>query len=409
LLHNGWSVKRIPGGALILALLTGLAGVPYASAQDRGAQPKRPGLPDGVDRNDPWAYYRMGLASVQKDPDKAADAFYWAARLNPVWAEPFYGRRVALLLSDPRRLMRYFSGDKGEIRSKESLAIDSLYRHALTLNPFLGPQMDHMFIESMIQEISSRASGSGRSSELAWEMEKAVSNGPPEWRASVAYGQGRYFEALTLYGEALQHARMKAGILAERGRLFYQVGLHDSSLVSLTQALAEMRKADKNDLVFLYQSKALMEERIGMIEHVKGDKAAAREAFGRALQEDLSYYPAHVQLAYLALEGGDTAIVMNEMDLAVQISPNDAGIRYQYGYALGSLNKLKEAEVQLKKAIELDPDFAAPHFVLADVFQAQTRKAEALKEFRTFLSLASLRDPRRDEATELAGILNASQ
>ena len=402
-------MKRIPGAALILALLTGLAGVHNASAQDRGAQPKRPSLPDGADRNDPWAYYRIGLAAVQKDPDKAADAFYWAARLNPIWAEPFYGRRVALLLSDPRRLMRYFSGDKGEIRSKESLAIDSLYRHALTLNPFLGPQMDHMFIESMIQEISSRASGSGRSSELAWEMEKAVSNGPPEWRASVAYSQGRYYEALSLYGEALRHARMKAGILAERGRLFYQVGLQDSSLVSLTQALAEMRKADKNDLVFLYQSKALMEERIGMIEHVKGDKPAAREAFGRALQEDLSYYPAHVQLAYLALEGGDTATVMNEMDLAVQISPDDAGIRYQYGYALGSLNKLKEAEVQLKKAIELDPDFAAPHFVLADVFQAQTRKAEALKEFRSFLSLASLRDPRREEATELAGILSASQ
>jgi tetratricopeptide (TPR) repeat protein len=409
LLHNGWSVKRIPGAALILALLTGLAVLHPAFAQDHGAQPDRPSLPNGADRNDPWSYYRMGLASVQKDPDKAADAFYWAARLNPVWAEPFYGRRVALLLSNPRRLMRYFSGDKGEIRSKEALAIDSLYRHALTLNPFLGPQMDHMFIESMIQEISSRASGSGGSSELAWELEKAMSNGPPEWRASVAYGQGRYFEALALYGQALQHARLKAGILAERGRLFYQVGLHDSSLVSLTQALAEMRKADKNDLVFLYQSKALMEERIGMIEHVKGDKTAAREAFGRALQEDLSYYPAHVQLAYLALEGGDTATVMNEMDLAVQIKPEDAGIRYQYGYALGSLNKLKEAETQLKKAIELDPDFAAPHFVLADVFQAQTRKAEALKEFKSFLSLASQRDPRRDEATELAAILSASQ
>jgi tetratricopeptide (TPR) repeat protein len=409
LLHNGWSVKRIPGAALILALLTGLAVLHPAFAQDHGAQPDRPSLPNGADRNDPWSYYRMGLASVQKDPDKAADAFYWAARLNPVWAEPFYGRRVALLLSNPRRLMRYFSGDKGEIRSKEALAIDSLYRHALTLNPFLGPQMDHMFIDAMIQEISSRASGSGRSSELAWEIEKAMSNGPPEWRASVAYGQGRYFEALALYGQALQHARLKAGILAERGRLFYQVGLHDSSLVSLTQALAEMRKADKNDLVFLYQSKALMEERIGMIEHVKGDKTAAREAFGRALQEDLSYYPAHVQLAYLALEGGDTATVMNEMDLAVQIKPEDAGIRYQYGYALGSLNKLKEAETQLKKAIELDPDFAAPHFVLADVFQAQTRKAEALKEFKSFLSLASQRDPRRDEATELAAILSASQ
>jgi tetratricopeptide (TPR) repeat protein len=402
-------VKRLSGGALILALLTGFLGGRHAGAQSHAQQPNRPSLPDGADRNDPWSYYRIGLANVQKDPDKAADAFYWAARLNPIWAEPFYGRRVALLLSNPRRLLRYMTGDRGEIRSKESLASDSLYRHALTLDPFLGPQMDHMFIESMIQEISSRASASGHSSELAWEMEKAVSNGPPEWRASVAYGQGRYFEALGLYAEALQHARMKAGILAERGRLFYQVALHDSALVSLTQALAEMRKADKNDLVFLYQSKALMEERIGMIEHVKGDRAAAREAFGRALQEDLSYYPAHVQLAYLALETGDTATVMSEMDLAVQISPEDAGIRYQYGYALGSVNKLKEAEVQLTKAIELDPDFAAPHFVLADVFQAETRKAEALKEFRSFLSLASLRDPRRDEATELAGILSASQ
>jgi len=394
---------------LIFALLTGFLGGRHAGAQSHAPLPDRPSLPDGADRNDPWSYYRIGLANVQKDPDKAADAFYWAARLNPIWAEPFYGRRVALLLSNPRRLLRYMTGDKGEIKSKEALASDSLYRHALTLDPFLGPQMDHMFIESMIQEISSRASGSGHSSELAWEMEKAVNNGPPEWRASVAYGQGRYFEALGLYAEALQHARMKAGILAERGRLFYQVALHDSALASLTEALAEMRKADKNDLVFLYQSKALMEERIGMIQHVKGDRAAAREAFGRALQEDLSYYPAHVQLAYLALETGDTATVMNEMDLAVQIIPEDAGVRYQYGYALGTLNKLKEAEAQLTKAIELDPDFAAPHFVLADVYQAETRKADALREFKSFLALASQRDPRREEATELAGILSASQ
>ena len=64
-----------------------------------------------------------------------------------------------------------------------------------------------------------------------------------------------------------------------------------------------------------------------------------------------------MQLAYLALETGDTATVMSEMDLAVQIIPEDAGVRYQYGYALGSLNKLKEAEAQLTKAIELDPRF----------------------------------------------------
>ncbi|MDP9200714.1 MAG: hypothetical protein M3P26_02110, partial [Gemmatimonadota bacterium] len=350
-------------------------------------------------------------SSLERKPDKAADAFYWAARLNPVWAEAYYGRRIALLLRDPRKLMQYFRGDKGVIRSKEGMWIDSLYLYALTLNPFLGPKLDHLILETVIQEISRQAANtSGASaSEIAYQLERRLSSGPPEWRALMAYRDGRYDDALSLYAKAIPRARQKAGILAERGRLFYQIGQHDSALVTLTQALAEMRKADKNDLVFLYQSKALMEQRIGMIEHIKGDKAAAREAFGRALQEDLSYFPAHVQLAYLGLESGDTTSVISEMDLAVAIRPDDPGIRYQYGFALGSLNKLKDAEVQLKKAIELDPDFAAPRFVLGEVYQASKRRPDALKEFEAFLALSAMSDPRRDEATQMVAILSGSQ
>ncbi len=398
--------KRILQIAVSLALTAGLA-----SAQSPSGPPSRPELPSGADRNDPWTYYRIGQSSLERKPDKAADAFYWAARLNPVWAEAYYGRRIALLLRDPRKLMQYFRGDKGVIRSKEGMWIDSLYLYALTLNPFLGPKLDHLILETVIQEISRQAANtSGASaSEIAYQLERRLSSGPPEWRALMAYRDGRYDDALSLYAKAIPRARQKAGILAERGRLFYQIGQHDSALVTLTQALAEMRKADKNDLVFLYQSKALMEQRIGMIEHIKGDKAAAREAFGRALQEDLSYFPAHVQLAYLGLESGDTTSVISEMDLAVAIRPDDPGIRYQYGFALGSLNKLKDAEVQLKKAIELDPDFAAPRFVLGEVYQASKRRPDALKEFEAFLALSAMSDPRRDEATQMVAILSGSQ
>jgi tetratricopeptide (TPR) repeat protein len=386
-----------------LALASGLA----AAQPER--QPARPELPAGADQNDPWTYYRLAQSLLTEKPDKAADAYYWAGRLNPVWAEAFYGRRVALLLNDPRRLTRYWRGDKGAV--KETMGIDSLYLYALTLNPFLGPSLDHLILEAVIQEYSRQyANSSGASpNEVAYEVQNYVRMGPPEWQAVRAYRDGRYDEALSLYAKAIQRSKQKGPLLAERGRLFYQIGQHDSALVNLTQALVELRKADKNDLVFFYQSKALMEERIGMIDRVKGDKAAAREAFGRALAEDLSYFPAHVQLAYLGLESGDTATVMNEMDLAVSIKPDDPGIRYQYGFALGSLNRLKEAEVQLKKAIELDPDFAAPHFTLADVYQATRRKPEAIKEYETFLSLAAKNDTRREEADQMAGILKGSE
>jgi len=385
-----------------------LAAAP-ASPQRAQQQPPRPELPDGADRNDPWTYYRLAQSALTESPGKAADAYYWAARLNPVWAEAFYGRRIALLLNDPRRLTRYWRGDKSAVR--ETMGIDSLYLYALTLNPFLGPSLDHLILDAVIDEYSRQyANSSGASpNEVAYQVQTYFRMGPPEWQAMRAYRDGRYDDALSLYAKAIPRSKQKGPLLAERGRLFYQLGQHDSALVTLTQALTEMRKADKDDLVFFYQSKALMEERIGMIHRVKGDKAAAREAFGRALAEDLSYFPAHVQLAYLGLEAGDTATVMNEMDLAVSIKPDDPGIRYQYGFALGSLNRLKEAETQLKKAIELDPEFAAPHFTLADVYQASGRKPEAAKEYETFLSLAAKNDTRREEADQMMAILKGSQ
>jgi len=101
--------------------------------------------------------------------------------------------------------------------------------------------------------------------------------------------------------------------------------------------------------------------------------------------------------------------VTTEMDMAVQIKPDDAGIRYQYGFALGSLNRLKDAEVQLKKALELDSDFAAPHFVLSEVYQASGRRPDALKEMQAFLNSAAKNDPRREEAEQMAAILGGPQ
>ncbi len=376
-----------------------LAAAP-ASPQRVPQQPARPELSAGADRNDPWTYYRLAQSTLTESPQKAADAYYWAARLNPIWAEAFYGRRTALLLSDLRMLT-----------VRETMGIDSLYLYALTLNPFLGPSLDHLILDAVIQEYSRQyANSSGASpNEVAYEVQKYITMGPPEWQAVRAYRDGRYDDALSLYAKAIPRSKQKGSILAERGRLFYQIGQHDSALVMLTQALAELRKADKDDLVFFYESKALMEQRIGMIHRVKGDKAAAREAFGRALAEDLSYFPAHVQLAYLGLEAVDTATVMNEMDLAVSIKPDDPGIRYQYGFALGSLNRLKEAEVQLTKSIELDPDFAAPHFTLADVYQASGRRPQAVKEYETFLSLAAKNDTRREEAEQMMAILKGSE
>jgi Flp pilus assembly protein TadD len=96
----------------------------------------------------------------------------------------------------------------------------------------------------------------------------------------------------------------------------------------------------------------------------------------------------------MALQAQDTTTAVGELDLAVQLNGDDGGLRLFYGYTLGSIGRYADAEVQLRKAAELEPVWAVPHHVLAEVLEAQRRNADALVEYRRFLALASRQDPR---------------
>jgi tetratricopeptide (TPR) repeat protein len=377
------------------------------TAQRDKQEPKRPQMPAEADTNDAYAYYNFGLQVIERDPRKAADAFYWATRLDPMMADAFYARRAALLLQDKRRLDRYFDGDKRTVQSPEVQRIDSLYYHALTLNPFLYRKLERVLSQALLQQYSDDIARQYNvsSGEVRFYLDRLLMEAPPATRAWRAYGEARFPEALRLYADAIKQAKHKAWLRADRGRLFFQIGQVDSALVELTQAIEEMRKEDAKDLVYVYESKALMEQSIAMAHLRLGNTQAAREAFGRALQEDMAYFPAHMQLGYLALDSKDTATAVSEMDLAVQIRGDDPGLRYTYGFILGMIGKHKEAEEQLRKAAELNPAYAAPHYGLGKVLDAQQRSADALQEYRTFLALAARSDLRRPEVEARVKVL----
>src|SRR5207247_6068689 len=117
--------------AVLLASLVAsiLVTLPPAALQAQGGKvPKRPNLEEGADTNFAPAYYEFGMRKIERDPQKAADAFYWATRLDPAWAQPVYARRIALLMADPRLLVGYMRGNRRFLESKEARRIDSLER-----------------------------------------------------------------------------------------------------------------------------------------------------------------------------------------------------------------------------------------------------------------------------------------
>jgi tetratricopeptide (TPR) repeat protein len=363
-------------------------------------EPRRPKLPAGADTNSAQIYYNFALQQLRHDPDKAADALYWAARLEPMWADAYYARRVALLLTDNRRLMRYWSGDRRTIQSDDIRRIDSLFYHALTLNPFVSQRLDRQIFEEVADEIAHEAAGgSGEESAIRFEIDRMMSTAPPATKAWLAYGDGRFEDALPLYDQAIRSDKRNEPLRMDRARVFFQMNQMDSALAELTKAVQDLRTRDKKDLVFVYQSKALAEHSVAIVQERLGHDAEAKEALGRALQEDLSYYPAHTQLAFLALNGKDTTTALAEFDLAVQLRADDDGLQYLYGFILTATGKPADAEPHLRKAISLNPVYAAPHFILAQILERSSMTADAAKEYATFLSLAASTDLRRNEAT----------
>src|SRR5262249_28075678 len=147
---------------------------------------------------------------------------------------------------------------------------------------------------------------------------------PPYMRAVLATSEGRLPEALSFYARALSEDRHAVPeIHLARGRIFFALGNNDSARAEIALGLDSLRVRDSSDFVYLYESKGILEHGLGVIFENQGRVDDAREAYGRALQEDLSYYPAHVRLGMLAVSTGDSTTALSEMALAVQIKEDD--------------------------------------------------------------------------------------
>jgi tetratricopeptide (TPR) repeat protein len=356
-----------------------------------------------ADTNDAQAYFDFGLQEFERDPQLAAASFYWAARLNPGMADALYARRAALLMSDNNLRRTYIEGGRGARDSKKLRALDSLYLRALKLNPLLYRRLDRRvltthIVENMQREVR-RSGGEPDRAAIDYAVESWLRTADPEFRGWIAYGDGRFSQALSYYASAAKSSKFKAGVRIERGRIFGMIGQLDSAISELQLALTEMRSRDTKDLVYFYDSKALFEHTIGTLLEQKDDLAGAREAYGKALQEDLAFYPAHQRLGMLALGAHDTTTALSELDLAVQIAADEPFLRYVYGWALAVAGKHADARVQLVKALELEPYFALPQVILGQVYERLGDGKNAQAAYAAFLARSNQKDSQRAFAT----------
>ena len=358
----------------LLALAALLGAAPAVHAQKDQKVPKRPKLTAGADTNDWQVYQQTGFALLRTRPDKAADAFWWAERLNPARAEPLYGLWVARHLQNPNRLLEYWKGADYVVNSGEVQRLDSLNYQAIIRNPLFHRGAQRLLLSAVYDA----EMGQGN-----WEWA-----GNPENTAWLAYTEGRMPDALAQWAAVLKSDPKRYYLHEQRAYAFAAMGQNDSAITEMSQLIDELARRDRRRLRYFYESRGIYQYAIGIMATRMRDYDAAREAFGKALSEDLSLYMAHGGLGAVALQQGDTATALTEYDQAVQINGRDPVLLHDYGIVLLMANRNEDAEKMLGRAAALDPWFATAHYYHAIALERLAKKPEAVAEYATFVARA---------------------
>ncbi|HYK82789.1 MAG TPA: hypothetical protein VEU55_06550 [Gemmatimonadales bacterium] len=369
-----WRWLRWSGTLLLLARRGQAQEVPPLENGDAYARPR---LPAAADTNDWEAYFDYAVTRLRRDPRTAEAAFYWASRIDPTRAEPLYGRWVAWWMRNPGWFGDYLKLKPVLLESPQVVRVDSLLQRALLRNPFVPRTLTHALYDKL----------PGR-----WSGDRLTT-------AFLDYSRGRFAEAAAEFASLLHDDADRRGLVRYyRALSFTAIRQFDSAAAEITALLAEMRRRDEKQLDYSYQSKEILEYSLGLLQAARGDAAAAREALGRALVENLAFYPAHATLGELALGRGDTTNALREYAQAVDLRGDDAVIRYRYGAVLAYAGRAADAEAQLRRAVALEPLFAAPYLTLGAVLEARQQPQLALEAYRAYVQRAPRSAPLLERA-----------
>lgn len=364
--------------AFAVAALAVAAAVSPAPVLSQAAEPERPALPRNADPNDWEAYFDEGTRHFERFPSRAAAAFYWSARLDPTRAEPLFAQWAAFYAQDWGLWLSYVDEEERIMQRPAVVANQSLRMYAYNRNPFV-----HRGFEAALWSRLGRQ----------LRLDGATT-------AFMHYGRADFRQAVDGFGRVVRaNPQRNARFRLWRALAFVGGGQLDSAGVELTELLTTLRAQDQERVNDQYESKALLEYALGMLHDARGRPAEARRAWERALEEDLSTYPARAALARLALRERNPAEAVEHMAQAVELAPRDPVMQFEHGNALAAAGRHADAVLAYQLAIDLEPHWADPYLRMGVALERAGHPSKAAASYRAYLQRA----PRRQSA-EIQGV-----
>jgi tetratricopeptide (TPR) repeat protein len=148
-------------------------------------------------------------------------------------------------------------------------------------------------------------------------------------------------------------------------------------------------------------SNPVVQTELGRLYLAKGNRAGARAAFDKALEQNPTEIDAIQGVVAMDLQDHNAAAALARIEAAQTAAPQNAELRLIAARVYATVNDLPAAERSLKKALETSPNNLRVYEALARVYAMQQRLPEATAEFEKLAQ----RQPKATAPLTLAGVL----
>ncbi len=193
-----------------------------------------------------------------------------------------------------------------------------------------------------------------------WQCDLALWPDNPRALRGLAFGYqsaGELDAALAHYRQALQIEPDDPGVYFNMGLIYERRGDPDAAIQHYARAVAlvpDMTKGHNN---------------LGTALKAVGRVQEALAHYRRAVEIDSSYVLAHKNLALLLVDLGDSVAAVDHLVAIARLRPDDQQAQYAAGNALRAIERWQAAAASYRRALAIDPDFAAARQGLAGVLQ----------------------------------------
>lgn len=200
-------------------------------------------------------------------------------------------------------------------------------------------------------------------------------------RSKALYLASRDREAEDALRTAATLAPRDAEIPYDLGRIYYQQGRHPQAAEAFRRAIALDARAYK------------AWDNLGLALEALGDPAQATrcylEAMAIARTDQPRYDVVYANLADLLLKQGNFQKAFDAAVEAAERNPADPRSFFLAGKALVQLERPDVALKWLEQARALDPDYAEPHYLLAQAYRRLGRQDDAARALAAFKAAAN--------------------